>query len=107
MNKIDIYLFKTLMSSDYESFLVHRLVLNCIQGSLIAISSFILLFPILFCLKFIKHFFTKVCEMTVKLLTFLLKYKVFVLANQNVANYQFLLFCTSRLRITNKTIQRR
>ena len=43
--------------------------------------------------------------MTVKLLTLIVKYEFFVLANRNVANYQFLLVYILRLRITNKTIQ--
>ena len=44
--------------------------------------------------------------MTVKSLTFLLKYKLFASANQKVADYQSSLVLILRMRITAMTIER-
>ena len=49
---------------------------------------------------------TMIYEMTAKLLTFSLKYKLFVLANQDFVNYQSLLPYILRMRISNKTVER-
>ena len=67
---------------------------------------FIYFFHLLFWSKYTKYFYKSLCKKALKLLTFLLKYKIFDSANQEVADYQSSLAQISCMRITATIIER-